>query len=241
MTMAQVLTLISAVKNVVNSKPINENLSLTPNHFLKNNWLLLKKDQNLENIQNELSTSLTQIIIAAGSAQINLIDILKRSWLITPRHHQLSAPRVEKFAVGDIVLYLVDKESKLARITKVHGNYSTIMITDKNVKLKYKNIHHRFLLLLLRCQDFNTAQSKQNEENFEEITDKVKQTEEISPELTDKAIEAKQSDNEASAFTAQHQQGPAYNTEQIGQLIISFQRTNTKDSVGVRSDLVRYK
>ena len=118
--------------------------------MLKPDLLLVTPDQRLDIIQSELTTSLQHIVEAAGRAQKNLIQVLKRSWMCNPYHHQTGVKREAKFQAGDIVIYIMDNEAKLARITKVNGNFSNIMIADKSLKTKMKNIHDRFLLLLVR-------------------------------------------------------------------------------------------
>ena len=164
LTMIEITNLISSVKEIANSKPISGNFDICPNHFFKPDWLILPENQMLEHIQCQLSTALYSIIEAAGSAQKNFIEILKRSWHIAPRHHQLTAGKeAENFKVNDIVIYLIEDKSKLARITKVHGSYSTILVGDKNNKTKYKNIHHKFLIFLFRSSSMKSDLSKQSE------------------------------------------------------------------------------
>ena len=195
MNMAEILSLISAVRNIANSRPINGDINLTPNHFLKNSWILLKGEELLDTVQTDLSTSLSQIFQASGEAQSNLVEILRRGWMINPKHHQLGAEKKERFQCGDIVLYVADHRQTLGRITKVHGNYSTVLISEKGAKTKHKNIHDRFLIFLLRTEGLGMQESKTKDNADTDTTNNV---------------------------TTHCNRAEDYNTGRVGQLIISL-------------------
>ena len=170
LTMLELTSLLAAVKNTANSKPIAGCASITPNHFLKNNWLIGGLEDKLNVIQLDFHSSLTHIIRAAGEAQETFINILKREWVMDPGHNKLGPGKNDKFEVNDIVLYLIQNpnQTKIARITKVHGPYSTILCSDGKNKTKYKNIHHRFLIFLFR-PDFSNESPEVCKHSREEI------------------------------------------------------------------------
>ena len=72
LTMQEVLSLISAVRDISNTKPIHgKSTNITPNHFLKNNWVIGAQNQSAI-IAGDLQTAFNQLAINTGLAQNNL-------------------------------------------------------------------------------------------------------------------------------------------------------------------------
>ena len=212
LTMQEVLSLISAVRDISNTKPIHgKSTNITPNHFLKNNWVIGAQNQSAI-IAGDLQTAFNQLAINTGLAQNNLINVLRKSWLSTPRNHKLGAEKDEhKFKEEDVILYLVDNEAKLGRVTKCHGNYCTIIIHDRGYQTKFKNIHTKMLIKLLRPDDFLFNVEKSKHTN--------RQTADTSPD-TDFERKMKVDSNEEIPTSL------SYSSVIVGQLVVTLHSTH---------------
>ena len=163
----------------------------------------------------------------------NIVEIMRRTWTITNRHHQVgTGDKAERFQVNDIVLYITDSEPRIARITKIHGNYSTVLVADgqdKTKNRKYKNIHHRFLISLVRISS-EPEVSKYSSSNEGSTSDLSKQNCETQNEGENFSDPARLPDSSDQADPPHHNtslcssaQSPSYIMSWAGQLVISLQ------------------
>ena len=102
---------------------------------------------------------------------------------------------------------MVDNEAKLGRVTKCHGNYCTIIIHDRGFQTKFKNIHTKMLIKLLRPDNFlfNVEKSKHTK----------RQTADTSP---DSAFERKMKVDSNEEIPA----SLSYSSVIVGQLLVTI-------------------
>ena len=170
LTFNQIRSVMESICLILNSKPIDgvydcQNF-LSPLHFLKNEWFLVEKNEELLESPSaqQFRAGLELIRSQMGQAQEKFIRILKQTMMTTTRRQLRHSGYENYFQVNDICLSVKSTGYHLVKVLEVFPQYCKILSSEKYPCI-VKNVHCNMLILIYRYVSSEALSGHRNQNN----------------------------------------------------------------------------